>query len=143
MYHGDGQRAYARLVFHIQNGAVNIHAVGVRAVKHNHLLAKLGATIHEALHGDIVGVETQTYVLNIAQQHVKLLHLGIIGGAALHAIQRVDGYTCLLVNRAAHLFACVGLTTKAMFGREDGYHVYLVFKQHVEQVLVAHHACLV
>ena len=114
--HGNGQRAHATLVFHIEQRAVHIHAVGVGTVEHDHLLAILGAAVHQSLHRYIIGVEAQAHVLNVAHEHVKLLHLGIVGCSTLHAVERVDVDTCLLVHRAAHLFAGIGLATESVLG---------------------------
>lgn len=41
------------------------------------------------------------------------------------------------------MFAGVGVAAEAMFGREDGYNVKLVFQQDVQQMFVADHSCVV
>ena len=71
VYDGNRQRADARLVFHVEHGAVDVRSVGIGTVQHHYRAAEIGAGIHHAQHRNIVGVETQTHVLHVDQQHVE------------------------------------------------------------------------
>ena len=41
------------------------------------------------------------------------------------------------------MLACIGIASEAMFGREDGHYVELVFLQYVQQMFVSYHTCVV
>ena len=130
---GNGQPSHARLVAHVQQRAVDIEAVGIGPVKNDHQLMVQGALVHEANHGDVVGIETKSYVLNISDNHVNAGHRDRIGYASPAAIQRNNGHTGLRVNAAGHVFARIGRAAKTVFGRKNGHHVHAVTQQQVER----------
>ena len=74
MHGGDGEASYARLECHVQDGTIDIHAVGVGPVEHHELLAIGHCGIHQVDHRYIVGVEPQAYVLNIGHDDVDTVH---------------------------------------------------------------------
>ena len=92
-----------------------------------------GALVHEANHGDVVGIEAEPNVLNVGHDDVDAGHRGRIGYASPAAIQRNNGHTGLRVNAAGHVFTRVGLAAEAVFGREDGNDVHAVAQQQVER----------
>ena len=57
MHNGDRQGAYARFILHVEYRTIHVVAVRVGTVEHEHPPAVLCAGIHQAIHGDVVGVE--------------------------------------------------------------------------------------
>ena len=143
MHYRDRQTTYARLILHIKDRAIYIHAVGVGAVEHKHFLAVGEGSVHEVDHGHIVGVVAESHVLDIYCNYVEFCHrLGAWHGR-LAVVERRNGDSCLFIYSAFHLFTGIGVAAETVFGRENGGHVHALFKHHVEGVLVAHHAGVV
>ena len=143
MHHRNGQAAYARLILHIKDRAIYIHAVGVGAVEHKHFLAVGEGSVHEVDHGHIVGVVAKSHVLNINYDHVEFCHcLGTRHGR-LAVVERRDGDSRGCIYAALHLLSGIGVAAETVFGRENGGHVHALLKHHIEGVLVAHHAGVV
>ena len=121
-------------MLHIQYRTIHIIAVGVRTVKDHKLLALLRTNIHQAQHGDVVGIETQTYILNIGDENIECRH-GFFGGAfAFAVVEREDRYACLLIDAAGYQFTFAGGSTKSMLWREDSGHVHTVLEQKVKRM---------
>ena len=143
MNHRYGQPTYTRLVFHVENRAIYIEAVGIGAVEDNHQLIVFRASLHHAAHGDVIGVKTKSYILNIYNEHIKLPH-GFVGWAhALAVVEREDGHSGLFVYRVAHFIARTGRAPKTMFGGENGRHVHAGFNKAVKSMNAASYTRMV
>ena len=132
MNNGNRKPSHARLVFHIEQRAVDIEAIGVRTVENDHLLMVYSTLVHDAHHGDIVRIVTQTNVLNIGHDNVNTCHCSRIGNASFGSVERENGHTRLFVHATGHVFACIGLAAETVFGRENGYYVHAMTQQQVE-----------
>ena len=138
VHNGDGQPSHTTLILHIENRTVDIHAVGVGAVKHHKLLAVFGGGVHEVYHRAVVGVVPQTDVLNVDHNDVNAVHhLGRREAGA--AIEAYDGQAGLGVDAACNVLAGIGSAAEAVFGCKEGGYVDAVVEQNVESVTVADH----
>ena len=140
---GDGQTAHTALEVHVQDGAINGHAVGVGAVENHKILAVLGSGLHQVDHRYIIGVESQSHILQIGDNDIELVHRLLAGIARLAVVERGDGNARLLIDAAAHMFTSIGLATKSVLGRENDGHIQSLLEHHIEHMLVAHRAGLV
>ena len=139
----DGERAYTRFVFHVEDGSIDIHPVGIRSVEHHHLFVVFYCGIHEVYHRNVVGVETESHILDIHHEDVKSVHHLLGGFLGVPVIERGNGYSGFLVNAALYMFSGIGIAAEAMLGRENCSYIDTLFKHNVEDMLVAHHACVV
>ena len=89
----------------------------------------MGASVHEAEHGDIVGVEAQTYILDVGDEDIESLHCLFGWALALAIVKREDRYARFLVYTAGYVFALARCATKTMFGREDSGNIHTMLEQ--------------
>ena len=87
------------------------------------------AGIHEAEHGDIVGVEAQTYILDVGDEDIESLHRLFGWTATFAVIERENRYACLLINTARYMFAFTCCAAETMFRREDGGNIHTMLEQ--------------
>ena len=85
MNDGYGEPTHARFVLHVEDGAVDIVAIGVWPVEYHYLASEVGAGIHHAEHRYIIGIEPQSHILHIYDQHIERAH-DIIRGALRVAV---------------------------------------------------------
>ena len=112
--------AHTRLVaFHIEDRTINVETIGIGTIQHDHMLTLLGASLHQSEHSYIIGVETQTYVLNVDNQHVERGHILVARTCLLAIVERTNGNTRTLINRTRHVLTCVSRTTETVLGSED------------------------
>ena len=116
VYYGYGQGAHARLVLHVEDRAVDIHAVGVGTVEDDHLVSGIGTCVDHAQHGDVVGIEPQPHILHIDYQQVECLHCLLRGALRTPVVERPYWYAGLLVDRTLDMFASVGAAAETVFG---------------------------
>ena len=93
---------------------------------------------HRFDHSDVIGVEPGAHVLQVNGYHVDGVH-NVGRNAALAS--RVEGFhreSGYFVDAAFHVLSGVGGSPESVFGRQQGHHVYAVFKHHVDGVLVAY-----
>ena len=117
---------------------------GIGPVQQNHLLACLSAAVHEFQHTDIIGIEAQSYILNIYHQNIKFLHDGVRGPRAATIIERTYGDTRGFINRTLHMLSCIGSTTEAVFRTKQGGYQNALGEQSVQSVhALTVYSCLV
>ena len=87
MDHGDGQAADTGFVLHVQDGPVHVKPVGIRAVQDHDLFAIDRTGIQQMLHGNIIGIVPQAYVLDIHHQHIKFPHAFLAGHIGTFVIE--------------------------------------------------------
>ena len=143
MHHGDRQPSYATLVLHVEDGTIHIHAVRVRPIQYDKLLALLCAGIHQAAHGYIIGVEAQPHILNVHHQRIHLLHGLGIGLPPLLAIERNDRQSSLCIHRVVHLLPRISIPPETMLWREDIDDIEPTTLQQIHDVLLPSHTRLV
>lgn len=134
MQHGDRQRPYARFVFHVQHGAVDVVPVGVGTVEHDDAAAGFGTGVHHAEHRDIVGIEPQTNVLHVDHQYVERPHGFVRRALRIPVVERADRDPGRSIHRTCDMLARVGRTAKPVLGGENAGHVEAPTVQQVDQV---------
>ena len=134
MEHRYRQHADARAVFRLQDRTVDLLAVGVGAVEHHDRAAERGAGVHHAEHRDVVGVEADTHVLHIDQQHVERAHRLVRRPELPSVVEREDRNARGGIHAAAHRFARIGRTAEPVLGGEDAPHVEARIVQHIDQM---------
>ena len=127
-------------MLHIEHRAIYIHAIGVGAVEHHHFLVVFCSSLHQVNHSNIIGVEAETYILNIYHNNIKSAHSLLARMMGFSFIERCNRYSSGWIHAAAHLLPGVGSAAKSVFGRENGGNVKTILEHNVEGVLLAHHA---
>ena len=115
-------------------GPSDLLAVGVGAVEHHDRAAERGAGVHHAEHRDVVGVEADTHVLHIDQQHVERAHRLVRRPELPSVVEREDRDARGGIHAAAHRFARIGRTAEPVLGGEDAPHVEARIVQHIDQM---------
>ena len=143
MHYGYGQTPHPAGVFHIQYGAVHVHAVGIGSVEHYEVFVVGGGLLHQSYHRDIIRVIAQSYVLYITDYHIKFGQ--DFGGyaAALAIVQRCYRYPRHRVDAAADMLAGIGIAAKTVFGRKYRGNVYAAFEHNIQGVAIADHSRMV
>ena len=124
----------AAVVLGIENRTVNVESVRVGTVQQHDLLAFLGTGGHEVVHGDVVGIISETYVLDIDDQHVETVHRLIGRSVTLAAVERQDRDTCFRVSRTADMLAGVRVTSETMLRGEDSLDIHSLLHEKVKQM---------
>ncbi len=139
----DREPADTGFVLHIENGTVDVVTVGVGTVEDKHGLVEVGTGLHEAYHGDVVGIVAEANVLDIDDEEVESIHGLIAGTRGFACVEGEDGDTRFGVNTVVHMVARSCRAAEAVFGGEDSGDVYAVFNEDIKRMLIAHHACVV
>ena len=137
------QPPYSRLELHIKNRPINIEPVRIGAVKNDDGFRTICTGSHKSDHGDIISVETQTYILNINDEYVELLHR--LGRRSIGAfvVKREDRHARFLVNRTGDMVACTCCATESMLGREDSGDVYTVTDQDIKRMFIVNNTGMI
>lgn len=132
--HGNGNRPDARPVFHVQHGTVDDVPVRVGTVENHDPAAEIGAGVHHPQHRDIIGIEAQSHVLHIHDQHVERTHRLVGGPFRVAVVERADGNASPRVDRTFDMLPGVRRTAKPVLGRKDGGHVEPFAVQQIDQM---------
>ena len=117
--HGDRNRPDARFVLHVENGSVDKMPVGIGAVEHHDQAAEIGAGVHHPQHRDIIGIEAQTHVLHVDDQHVERAHRLVRRPFRVAVVERADGNARPGVDRTCDPLPGIGRAAESVLGRED------------------------
>ena len=143
VYNGDRKRANTRPMPHVQHRTVYIKAVRIGPVEHQNLGFGLRTDLHQAHHRDIISIEPKPYILYINDQDICLSQQILIGPPIFSVIERMYHHAGFPIDRVAHMFSCVCISTKAVFGREDSDHLYPSFQQHIQHMLISYHTRMI
>ena len=109
-------------------------AIGVGTVEDDDGLLIISTCLQETTHGDVIGVKTQSYILDVNQEDVELTHGGNGGTGGLAIIQGEDGDAGLAIYLAAYMLASIGGAPEAMLGGEKGGDTDAVADEAVEEM---------
>ena len=143
MHHGNRQPTYTGFILHVQYRAVHVVSVRIGAVQYQHLAVVFCTSVHQPAHRGIISIESQAYILDVYHKDIELAHGCFAWFPGFPVVQREDRYSGLLVYRAGHMFACVGISSETVFRGENGYYIELVFQQNIQQMLVSYHSCMI
>ena len=93
--------------------------VGIGAVEHHDPAAEIGAGVHHPQHRDIIGIEAQTHVLHVDDQHVERAHRLVRRPFRVAVVERADGNARPGVDRTCDPLPGIGRAAESVLGRED------------------------
>ena len=112
-----------RPVFRIEHRAVDVKAVRIRTIQHDHPHVVVGTGLHHVMHRRQVRIIAQADVLDVEQHDVELFH--ILGGRAfIGPVNRNDRDPRPGVPAVGNVFACVGIAAKPVFRRENHFQIH-------------------
>ena len=128
MHHRDRQCTHARFVLHIKDRTIHIVTIRVWSVEDDKLLTFVCTCVHEAKHRNIIGIETQSYILDVGDKHIKSGHCFFRRTVTLTIIERQNRYACLLIYATCYVFALACSTTETMLRREDSSDIHTMLE---------------
>jgi hypothetical protein len=99
------------------------------------VLAGFTAGVHEVAHGDVIGIETKAYVLDVYYEDIEHIH-GFLGGvvSAGAAVEGEDGNARDGFYSVCYVGTVIGQISEAVLRREDGANVYSLGNEGVQNV---------
>jgi stage V sporulation protein SpoVS len=99
------------------------------------VLAGFAAGIHEVAHGNVIGIETKAYVLNVYNEDIEHIH-GFLGGvvSAGAAVEGEDGNARDGFYSVGYVGTVIGQISEAVLRREDGADVDALGDEGVQNV---------
>jgi hypothetical protein len=99
------------------------------------MLAGFSAGVHEVTHGNVVGVETEAYVLDVHNEDIEHVH-GFLGGvvSAGAAVEGKDGNAREGLNAVCYMGSVIGQISEAVLRRENGANVYILGNKGVQDM---------
>ena len=144
MHHRQRQAPYPRRVARVEERPVDIHAVGVGAVKHHKTDAPARGLAHQLPHGDIICIVAHAHILYVAHHHIHRVHRRGRHPLAAAVVERHHRQAGGGIGAGGHSLAGVGRAAEPVLRREEHPHIDTVGDERVERMTaVGQHAGMV